>query len=140
MFRYLLPNKFKKIGWALILACPIFLIVFKDSFLSFKQEEDIASIMALIGLMMTIGSAEKEEDERTSLCRYKAIAIAFFMIISCTLTAKLLSLINFSGILSYIFSREFSYDTMLFNSPMGIIYFSAIIYHINFRGHLRDEK
>lgn len=140
MFSYLLPNKFKKIGWALILACPIFLIVFKDSFLTIEQEEDIASIIALVGLMLTIGSAEKEEDERTGLCRYKAMAIAFFMIVSGTIAAKLFSLFNFSSILTNIFSHEFSFDNMLLNSPMGIIYFAALIYHINFRGHLRDEE
>jgi hypothetical protein len=137
MFKYLLPNKFKKIGWALIfLVCPLFLIFFPKSLLSIDQLVDIVSIIALIGLLLTIGSEEKLEDERTSICRYKALAFAFFTFISSTIAAKLLSLFP---IVSYIIPGHIHKENILEN-PMGLIYMAALFYHFIFRGLVRNEE
>ncbi|MCF8255224.1 MAG: hypothetical protein K9H61_11590 [Bacteroidia bacterium] len=137
MFKHLLPNKFKKIGWALIfLVCPLFLIFFPKSILTIDQLVDIVSIIALIGLLLTIGSEEKLEDERTSICRYKALAGAFLAFISITITAKLLSLIP---IISYIIPGHLHKENIIDN-PMWLIYFAAFFYHINFRALVRNEE
>lgn len=137
MFNYLLPNKFKRIGWLLILVCPVFLILMKDVFFTIEQLEDIASILALIGLALTIASEEKDEDERTGLCRYKALALAFFVFISFTISSKLFNLLD---IWSYILPHAKLNGNQFFDSPMYLLYMSALFYHINFRGLLRDEK
>lgn len=137
MFNYLLPNKFKRIGWALILICPVFLILMKDVYFTIDQLEDIASIFALIGLALTIASEEKDEDERTGLCRYKALAYAFFVFISFTICSKLFNLVDFWG---YVMPHIETKGVRIFDTPMGLLYFAALYYHINFRGLLRDEK
>jgi len=137
MFKHLLPNKFKKIGWLLIfLVCPLFLIFFPKSILTTKQLIDIVSIIALIGLTLTIGSEEKLEDERTRIYRYKSMALAFFIVISGTISVKLLSLIP---ILSYILPNYQDKENM-FDNPMWLIYMAAFFYHINFRGLVRNEE
>jgi hypothetical protein len=109
----------------------------KDVYFSINQLEDIASIIALIGLSLTIGSSEKLEDERTGICRYKALALAFFVVISGTITSKLFNLFD---PLSYIFPDGNAKGSIIIDTPMGVIYLAALFYHINFRGLLRDEK
>ncbi len=137
MFRHLLPNKYKKLGWGLILFSPVFLILFKNSVLALEQLEDIASIIALLGLSLTIGSAEKVEDERTGLFRFKALALAFFVIISCTLTSKLFSLFD---PFCYFFPHNHTKGSLFIDTPIGTLFLAAIFYHLNFRGLLKDEK
>lgn len=137
MFRNLLPNKFKKIGRALILICPIFLVLMKDVYFSINQLEDIASIIALIGLTLTIGSSEILEDERTGICIYKALKIAFFVIIPGTIASKLFNLVE---PLSVVFPNRNTKRSFIIDSPMGQLYLAGLFYHINFRGLVRDEK
>jgi hypothetical protein len=41
---------------------------------------------------------------------------------------------------SYILPHVKLSGNQFFDTPMGLLYMSALFYHINFRGLLRDEK
>ena len=92
MFEYLLPNAFKKIGLGLYILS--FLMMIFAKYLEFNpaQRENFIILTALIGFGLIINSKEKVEDERTMLCRYKALGKTFRFILLMFLFLQLIDL------------------------------------------------
>ncbi|MDP1726219.1 MAG: hypothetical protein Q8M15_05505 [Bacteroidota bacterium] len=134
MFKFLFPNVFKKIGWGVLLSSLPIVIVFKYVGFSPDKTADIGSIIALIGFFLIIQSAEKDEDERIKLCRLKAMSSAFLTFIIGIFVSKLDHLFD---PFNYIFNH--SHQGGLFDTPMGLLYFSALFYFITFR-YSKDEE
>lgn len=87
MFEYLLPNVFKKLGLGVYLLSVFFVFFATKLGIDAILRNDLISILAVLGFGLIINSKEKEEDERTMLCRYKALGRTFkFLLIMFLLT------------------------------------------------------
>ncbi|OYU96951.1 MAG: hypothetical protein CFE21_01290 [Bacteroidetes bacterium B1(2017)] len=77
MFDYLLPNVFKKIGLGVYLLSVFFVLFATKLGIDAILRNDLISIFAVLGFGLIINSKEKDEDERTMICRYKALGKTF---------------------------------------------------------------
>jgi hypothetical protein len=75
--KYQLSNKFKRIGWLIVILS--FILLLSKRFLFTEQEilGQIAKNVALLGLLIVIISKEKIEDELIGVIRGKAFSFAF---------------------------------------------------------------
>lgn len=77
MFDYLLPNVFKKLGLGIYLSSVFFVFFATDLGINPMDRTDLILILATLGFGLIINSKEKIEDERTMICRYKALGKTF---------------------------------------------------------------
>jgi len=79
-------------------------------------------MLALAGYLMVILSAQKNENEASKILRTKLLAISFLNIIVFTFVENLFNLFG-------LFVEE---SVSIFSNPMGLIYFSAVMYFFFF--------
>ncbi len=77
MFDYLLPNVFKKLGLGIYISSVFFVFFATDLGINPMDRNDLILILATLGFGLIINSKEKIEDERTMICRYKALGKTF---------------------------------------------------------------
>jgi len=125
MINYLLPNVFKKLGLILIILCYLFIAFATDMGINAIEREKIIILTFVIGFLLIINSKEKMEDERTMICRYKALGHTFRFVLLFLLFTTILELLN-----PEIQIRR-----------LGISFFSIsiLIYYSNFEKHLKNE-
>lgn len=92
MFEYLLPNVFKKLGLGVYLLSIFFVFFATKLGIDAILRNDLISILAVLGFGLIINSKEKEEDERTMLCRYKALGKTFRFLLIMFILTKFLDL------------------------------------------------
>jgi len=95
----LLPNYFKKIGLAFILASVVFVVSIKISgiHLTVEKKEMMKTIfwdILIIGMLFIAFSKEKDEDELTMLIRMKALASAFVYIVIFKIVSDVFGIID----------------------------------------------
>ncbi len=100
MKKYQLPNRFKKMGIAIIILSFLALIINKLS-LDSKDLNLIAKYGILVGLLTLSISKEKIEDELVSSLRMQSYTFAFITGVFITLTNPL-----FSYIANFIFEKQ----------------------------------
>jgi hypothetical protein len=126
MFDYLLPNVFKKLGLGIYILS--FFYVFFDTDLGFNPmyRNDLILILATFGFGLIVNSKEKIEDERTMICRYKALGKTF----------RFLLLMFFITKVSELTFINIQYRP----STFGIFAIpSVMVYYITFERLLKDE-
>jgi hypothetical protein len=123
MFDYLLPNVFKKLGIGLYILSVFFVLFATDLGIDHILRNDLISIFAALGFGLIINSKEIEEDERTMICRYKALGKTFRLVLIMFILTKFLDLAS-SG------------------EPTGFSFFafiSVLDYFISFNMLLKNE-
>ncbi|MCF8255223.1 MAG: hypothetical protein K9H61_11595 [Bacteroidia bacterium] len=125
MINYLLPNVFKKLGLVLIILCYIFIAFATDMGINAIERENIIILTAVLGFLLIINSKEKMEDERTMICRYKALGHTFRFVLLFLLFATIIEIFN-----PEIQTRQ-----------IGISFFTVSIleYYSTFEKHLKNE-
>lgn len=93
MFDYLLPNVFKKLGLILFISSFILVLFAGEMGFDAIKRDNTITITALIGFSLLINSKEIIEDERTMLCRYKALGKTCRFLILLFLAMKLITIL-----------------------------------------------
>jgi hypothetical protein len=123
MFDYLLPNVFKKLGLALYILSWVLVIYASDIGINVSKRESMISFFAALGFALIINSKEKIEDERTMICRYKALGKSFRFLLIIFLPMRTLELIYEGGTLN------FSYYALM----------AVVMYYTSFEKLLKNE-
>jgi uncharacterized membrane protein len=98
---YLLPNKYKKFGVALLILAVAALLIFKFMDGEFVIAKDLAKKGLLVGLLFISISKDKIEDERASKLRSQSYTWAFIFGVGYTIVAPYISYA-----VKYIFKPE----------------------------------
>jgi hypothetical protein len=125
MINYLLPNAFKKLGLVLVIFSYLVIAFGTDMGINGIERENIIILTSVLGFLLIINSKEKMEDERTMICRYKALGQTFRFVLLFLLFTTILELFN----------PEIQIRTL------GISFFtiSILIYYSTFEKHLKNE-
>ena len=135
---YLLPHSFQRIGWALLIACPILygieLLLFNGLKLipqSYSQFGTLAVYLAAASAALFVGlSEEKQEDEFIQSLRLRSIAQTAFV---CFVLMILSAIIVDTLVAFRVQSRDVFFSIyQLFNS----IIFAFFVYIVIFRFRL----
>lgn len=126
MFDYLLPNVFKKLGMGIYI-----LSFFYDFFapvlgINPMYRKDLILILATLGFGLIINSKERIEDERTLVCRYKALGKTFRFLL-------LMFFITKVSVLTFINIQYRPSTFGIFAIP------SVLVYYITFERLLKNE-
>ncbi len=83
---YLLPNRFKKLGWGLLVAVPVVFVVSLGAFwldlipqMFSRYMTMLLYMMLFIGMFILVLSEEKEEDEMIRSIRCRAVSLSAFI-------------------------------------------------------------
>ena len=114
-----LPYYLKRIGWLILGLCIPLLFLLKELGMEKEKSLQLASLVGLIGFLMTILSAHKNENEAYRTLRTTLLAKSFLNVILLTFVNNLFGLIG-------LFSIG---GGSLFASPMGLIYFAGVMYY-----------
>ncbi len=126
MFDYLLPNVFKKLGLGIYISSVFFVFFATDLGINPMDRHDLILILATLGFGLIINSKEKIEDERTLICRYKALGKTFRFLLIMFFITKMAELTD----------ENIQYRPTSF----GIFAFIAVmVYYITFERLLKDE-
>jgi hypothetical protein len=94
MINYLLPNAFKKLGLVLVIFSYLVIAFGTDMGINAIERENIIILTSVLGFLLIINSKEKMEDERTMICRYKALGQTFGFVLLFLLFTTILELLN----------------------------------------------
>lgn len=126
MFDYLLPNVFKKLGLGIYISSVFFVFFATDLGINPMDRHDLILILATLGFGLIINSKERIEDERTMICRYKALGKTFRFLLIMFFITKMAELTD----------QNIQYRPTSF----GIFAFIAVmVYYITFERLLKDE-
>lgn len=114
-----LPYYLKRIGWVILGLCIPLLFLLKELGMEKEKSLELVSLVGLIGFLMTILSAHKNENEEYRNLRTILLARSFLNVILLTFVNNLFGLIGLFSIGS----------GSLFASPMGLIYFAGVMYY-----------
>jgi UDP-N-acetylmuramyl pentapeptide phosphotransferase/UDP-N-acetylglucosamine-1-phosphate transferase len=126
MFDYLLPNVFKKLGLGIYISSVFFVFFATDLGINPMDRHDLILILATLGFGLIINSKERIEDERTMICRYKALGKTFRFLLIMFFITKMAELTD----------QNIQYRPTSF----GIFAFIAVmVYYSTFERLLKDE-
>jgi len=88
----LLPNRFKKVGWSLLVLIVVYAlsVLFVPNLISPEQREALqpfTKVILILALFLPVISKEKLEDERIAAFRTKSLALSFIsaVVLACLL-------------------------------------------------------
>ena len=90
-YKYLIPNHYKKVGMALLIASTIALLTRKYLFEDLELVQQIGKKGMLLALLLITLSKEKMEDELITKLRGQAFAVAFISGVIYTLVQPLIN-------------------------------------------------
>jgi hypothetical protein len=114
-----LPYYLKKVGWVILGLCIPMLFLLKELGMEKDKSLQLVSLIGLIGFLMTILSAHKNENEAYRNLRTVLLAKSFLNVIILTFVNNLFGLLG-------LFTLD---GGSVFASPMGLIYFAGVMYY-----------
>jgi len=114
-----LPYYLKKVGWIILGLCIPMLFLLKELGMEKDKSLQLVSLIGLIGFLMTILSAHKNENEAYRNLRTVLLAKSFLNVILLTFVNNLFELLG-------LFTLD---GGSVFASPMGLIYFAGVMYY-----------
>lgn len=114
-----LPYYLKKVGWIILGLCIPMLFLLKELGMEKDKSLQLVSLIGLIGFLMTILSAHKNENEAYRNLRTVLLAKSFLNVIILTFVNNLFGLLG-------LFTLD---GGSVFASPMGLIYFAGVMYY-----------
>jgi hypothetical protein len=114
-----LPYYLKKIGWIILGLCIPMLFLLKELGMGKEKSLQLVSLIGLIGFLMTILSAHKNENEAYRNLRTVLLAKSFLNVILLTFVNNLFELLG-------LFTLD---GGSIFASPIGLIYFAGVMYY-----------
>lgn len=117
-----LPYYLKRVGWIILGLCIPMLFLLKELGMEKEKSLQLVSLIGLIGFLMTILSAHKNENEEYRNLRTTLLAKSFLNVIIFTFVNNLFRLLG-------LFTYE---GGSIFASPIGLIYFAGIMYYFLF--------
>ena len=114
-----LPYYLKKVGWVILGLCIPMLFLLKELGMGKEKSLQLVSLIGLIGFLMTILSAHKNENEAYRNLRTVLLAKSFLNVILLTFVNNLFELLG-------LFTLD---GGSIFASPIGLIYFAGVMYY-----------
>ena len=136
---YLLPHSFQRIGWALLIACPIllglFLWIFNGLQLIPQQYSRFGTLVLYIAAALSalfVGlSEEKQEDEFIQTLRLRSVAntawICFILMIVSAMAVDICQAFRITGIGVLLYSYK-AFNSIIFAFFLYIIIFRFRLY------------